>query len=60
MNSLTCKFVNPKDKTQQKQLQALRESNPNQSLGLSIAQNNAMLTPNTGGTKFKRKKLSSA
>jgi hypothetical protein len=37
MNSLTCKFVNSKDKTQQKQLQALRESNPGQGLGLSIA-----------------------
>ena len=33
MNSLTCKFVNPKDKSQQKQLNALVHSSPGQGLG---------------------------
>lgn len=52
MNSLNCKFVNPKDKKQQ---QALKESSNLQ----QIAQNGAMMTPNST-TKFKKRKVSSA
>ena len=59
MNSLTCKLVNPKDKTQQKHLQSVTQQSPSQGLGMAIAQNSAMCTP-TGASKVKRRKLSSA
>mmetsp|Transcript_13397 Transcript_13397/g.18301 ORF Transcript_13397/g.18301 Transcript_13397/m.18301 type:complete len:89 (+) Transcript_13397:3140-3406(+) len=60
MNSLTCKFVNLKDKNQQKHLQQqITSTSPSQSLGFAIAQNSALISTNSAN-KMKKRKLSSA
>ena len=58
MNSLQCKFVNPKDKKQKQDVSSLSFASPSAGLGMAIANNAAIVTPN--GSKFKKRKISSA
>ena len=57
MNSLNCKFVNPKDKKQQA---PLKSSNLVDASGQGSQNGSNIMTPGGGSTKFKKRKVSSA